>query len=186
MGLQVNPKEDSKDSGGYCTAGRKLAHAVGHHRWTARTGTPMMTIGFVVLSDGNAGSADKGKVFTRMFAVTQKAIFFIARWADATGWGSVFNAESDDDIERIMAKGPVVAILEDEEYNGKTFAKVKEFVPYTGDVDPEWESMITSGEEAYQRIVAAQEEKRNLNENGRDVQRSAPTGGYGRHEDIPF
>ena len=74
--MKINPETDSGNENGgasdRCGPGRKLAHAVGMRRWTASTGTPMVTVGFVVLADG-AKSGDDGKVFMERFAVTQNA-----------------------------------------------------------------------------------------------------------------
>ena len=82
MGLMVDPNKDAEDGGGFVGTGRKLAAAVGFRRWVAGTGTRMMTMGFVVLRDG-AKSGDEGKVFMERFAVTQAAVFRIARWAQS-------------------------------------------------------------------------------------------------------
>ena len=157
MGLMVDPNKDAGDGG--VGPGRKLAAAVGFRRWTAAKGTPMMTMGFVVLRDG-AKSGDEGKVFMERFAITQAAIFRIAGWAQATGWTEPFDAENDDHIQRIMAKGAVVAELKMDTYNGKERTEVDKFDPYKGDHDPSWDAMTTKGEQEFNDIQRKMQEKR--------------------------
>jgi len=172
MSLKVNPEKDGEENE-FCGAGRKLSHAVGISRWTASTGTPMLTMGFVVLRDSDDGK-DNGKVFTERFAITQKAVFRIARWALAYNYRAEFDAQADEDVKKIMAKGPIVAVLaEGSEYKGKKRIEVESFAPYTGDYDPAWDAKISAGEAEFGRIVMRMAEAAERNSN------SGPTGGYG-------
>ena len=190
MPLMVDPNKDA--GGGGIHPGRKLAQGVGLQRFTARTGTPMLAMGFVVLKDANPQSDDVGEVFLEMFPITERAVFRIAGWAQAQGWTGQFDAESDDDVEKIMGRGPVVAELKEETYinnNGQqvTRAKVHSFAKYnSSEEDPAWEALITKGEAAFDRILDA------MNLGGGSSSRSssggsADPGSYSQNDDdIPF
>ena len=193
--MKINPETDSGNENGgasdRCGPGRKLAHAVGMRRWTASTGTPMVTVGFVVLADG-AKSGDDGKVFMERFAVTQNAAFRIARWAKATGHRSEFEADRDEDWEKIMARGPVVAELKEKTYNGRTSVEVDKFTPFSGQFDPSWDSVVQNGEREFQEIQDRIQNR--LNSDGGGSSSSSyssppPSRGGGApsaHDDIPF
>jgi len=194
--VKVNPETDSQGTSDFCAPGRKLCAAVGIRRWTAGTGTPMLTMGFVVLRDG-ATTGDEGKVFMERFPLVQTAAFRIARWAKAQGWPTEFDADDDDDLQRIMARGPVVAVLKEDTYKGKTRTEVDPdgWAPYTGDRDPAWDGMISKGElefEAIQRRMANKAGSGNAGSgsNGNPDHPNAPGNGYGgapsQHDDIPF
>jgi hypothetical protein len=200
--MKVNPETDSTGGGGdsfFCSPGRKLCTAVGMRRWTASTGTPMLTMGFVVLRDG-AKTGDDGKVFLERFPMVQGAAFRIARWAKAQGWASEFDAEQDEDVLRIMARGPVVAVLKEDTYKGKTRTEVDPdgWAPFTGDRDPAWDAMTTAGEHEFNAIqqrmagkasggAGASNGSSNGSSHGNPGHPNAPgNGGGGQHDDIPF
>jgi uncharacterized membrane protein YgcG len=193
MAFQINPETDSAggNASDFCNPGRKLAHAVGLRRWQASTGTPMVTMGFVVLRDG-AKKGDEGKVFMERFALTQAAIWRMARWAQASGHTATFDAESDDDLQRVMARGPVVAELEPRTYKGKEKLEVKEWAAYTGDHDPAWDGLISEGERAFAEIQDRLDQR--AQGGGQSTGSSYGGGGgssYGSgspsaHDDIPF
>jgi hypothetical protein len=172
MALMVNPEQDA---GGFRNVrpGRKLMHGVGANRWVASTGTPMLTLGFVVLRDAAEGGDDSGLIVMERFAVTAAALFRLADWALATQFRDTFNAESDEDIKRILAHGPVVAKLGEETYKGETRIKVDEWAQYTGDVDPGWDAKVLLGEQEFAKIMQRMADKR-ANGGG-----APPSGGSG-------
>lgn len=195
MGLMINPEQAEKTGGGgkfddRCTPGRKLAHAVGMSRWTSKGGTPMVSMGFVVLRDAAEGSDDTGKVFIERFALTDRAAWRIGKWAHAAGHRAAFAAESDDDWERIMARGAIVAELEEDEYNGRTRVQVKEWAAYSGQDDPGWEAMVTAGEQEWQRIQQRLADARSSGGGSYGSSSgsaySAPASAPGPADDIPF
>lgn len=188
MGLMINPEQSESAGGGKfddrCTPGRKLSHAVGMSRWTSQGGTPMVSMGFVVLRDAAEGSDDTGKVFIERFALTDRAAWRIGKWAHAAGHRAAFAAESDDDWQRIMARGAIVATLEENEYNGRTRLQVSEWAAFTGQEDPGWEAMVTAGEQEWQRIQQRIADSRSGSGNGSGY--SAPAPAPGPADDIPF
>lgn len=158
MSMMVDPNKDAGEDFRRVSAGRKLCVAVGINRWQASTGTPMLSMGFVVLQ-----GAEEGLVFMERFAMTQAAIFRIARWAQAQGWGEPFDALEDSHVERIMARGAVVVTLVDEEYKGEIRAVVDKFEPYGGQQSPGWDALTTGGEQEFQRILTAMAKAKNGN-----------------------
>jgi hypothetical protein len=196
--MRVNPETDSQGPSDFCSPGRKLCAAVGINRWTAGTGTPMLSMGFVVLRDG-AKTGDEGKVFVERYPLVQAAAFRIARWAKAQGWSAEFDADSDDDVQRIMARGPVVATLKEDTYKGKKRTEVDPdgWAPYTGDRDPAWDAMIRQGEQDYEQLQQRLANKASQGGNGGGGSYGNPDhpnapgnggggGSPGPHDDIPF
>jgi hypothetical protein len=138
----VDPKKDG--GGGGPRPGWHTCAGVGFRRWKASTGTPMITMGFVILMGD-----DRGKRFMRAFPNTANAIGFIADWAKASGHLEPFNTDNDDTISKIMARGAVQANLEEETYKGKTRVRPSEWKPFKGTEDPAWTGMISKGEEDF-------------------------------------
>lgn len=187
--MKINPEADAGGNNNQvgCSAGRKLCAAVGMRRWTASTGTPMITMGFVVLRDA-AKANDEGKIFMERFPLVQRASFRIARWALASGHRTEFSAESNEDLERIMSRGPLVATLKDTEYNGKKRVEVDVdgWAAFTGEIDPAWDSMIANGEEEFNRIQQRLEDSRSGG-GGYSSNNSAPRSAPAPSDDyIPF
>jgi hypothetical protein len=185
--LKVNTETDSGPEYRDVRPGRKLAHAVGMSRWEASTGTQMLSVGFVVLRDAEQGGDDTGLIFMERFALTPAASFRIARWAKATGFAGDFYPDDDEAIQRIMARGPVVATLVEDTYKGKTRAQVESFAPYSGQADPAWDAAVLAGE---QEFAAIQQRMADSRSNGGGTSPMPAPQGNGvqarPHDDIPF
>ena len=192
-------KVSTEDAGGEyrdVRPGRKLAQAVGMNRWTAGTGTLMLSVGFVVLRDAADGGDDSGLIFSERFALTSSAVFRLARWAKAQGYSGDFYPDDDEAILKIMAMGPVVATLAEDTYKGKTRTQVESFAQYTGGSDPGWDAKVMAGEQEYaamrQRMDAASGGGGGGSPSARPAANSghpnAPGNNAGpqHHSDIPF
>jgi hypothetical protein len=189
--MRVDPKTDS--SSGRPEPGWVTAAAVGQRRWQASTGTPMISMGFIILA-----GKDGGKRFMERFAETEKAIFRIANWAKATGHHEPFDTSDDNTLEKIMARGAVQAELVEDEYQGKKKIVVGRWRPFSGTEDPEWQSMISAAESDFQKKTMELAEK--YDSRSREGRQSSDSGGGGYYggsgggdggnnandDDIPF
>lgn len=182
--LSVNTSDADTPAFRDVRPGRKLSQAVGMSRWTASTGTPMLTIGFVVLQDAAEGGDDCGLIFLERFALTAAATFRLARWAKAQGYAGEFYPDDDEAIQRIMARGPVVATLVEDTYKGKTRAQVDAFAAYTGQADPSWDAAVLAGEQEYRAIQQRMADSRAGG--GASPSSGTQTNGASQHDDIPF
>lgn len=174
-----------------CGVGRRLLHAVGFRRWEARSGTPMLEIHFCCVRDFT-GSGEEGYTARRGFATTDAALPFLDRAVMAIGWNEPYDPDDDDDIEKIISLGPVVAILKQD----GQYTEIDALLPWNGPVEPKWEKIIDNGEKQFQSLMAYLE--REGQGGGRTARRKPaedvdPTkdhgsgsGGGGQDDDIPF
>ena len=129
--------------------GRKIAVAVGKNRYQSQNGTDMLSVAFKFV---HSKQQDAGALLVERFALVEKSVWRLARWAGAVGYTSKFNAMSDDDIDELMAKGALVLEGEEETYNNKTRCHVKTFLPYRGSFKKEWSLVVADGEKQWSEI----------------------------------
>ena len=132
------------------TAGKKIAVAVGHNRFTGSTGTDFLSVAFVVL---HSKDEDKGAIHVERFPLIEKAAWRLAQWAGATGYLKDFDVSVDDDVEKIMSVGPLIIDLVEDNYNNRTRLQVKKFTPYRGPSQNEWEQIGAAGENKWASIL---------------------------------
>jgi hypothetical protein len=133
--------------------GKKTLHGITAERWTAKSGTPMLKVWFVVVKD-HTTNGDEGQVCSCNFAVTDKAIFRWARFCRAIKWDKAHDLNNDGDVENVVGSGPVDAMLVPNEWNGKTTYQPDEFMVCEGEFDPAWDALIERGTQSVERIRA--------------------------------
>lgn len=171
------------------TVGRKVLHGVGFQRWESSNNNPMLSIGFVCLNDIE-GNGEEGNLAFARFTLTEKALNFFGLFCKSVGWMEPFDPMDDDTIEQIVSKAAFVGRLKNDTYKGKTRAVIDTYSKFSGKYDPEWNKLITKGEEDYALFLQRMGEKRNnSNSSGGGGGYSSSTDGYqggGGGGDIPF
>ena len=183
MPLMIDPNQDDGSAFKEITPGRKLCHVVGFRQWVASTGTPMMTVGFIVLADATK-SGDEGEIIMDRFALIERAAFRISEFSRAIGFGAPWNAEILDDWQKVGSHGPIVLEVKAKTYNGKTRPEVDKYAPFKGESDPGWEAMIAQGEAEFERIQNKIEERIGSAPSAPAPAPVQPSSGFGG--DIPF
>jgi hypothetical protein len=157
--MQYDPSKDeaaSSSGSKFKTlgTGKKVVHGLTFERWTAKSGTPMLKVWFVVLKDMTS-NGDEGEVTSRSFPLTPNALPIWGRFCRAVGYAKAHDTEVDADIENIISKGPVICEILEEKYNEKVSLKPDNFAPYRGSEDPEWDALLERGNGSVARIQAA-------------------------------
>ena len=181
---------DPNSSGGV-GKGRKVFHGVGLRRWESSTGTPILDIGLVVLKDMEGDGNENLQCRARFF-LTANAGWRLGNFAKACGHGEPFDAFDDAAIAKFMAKGPMIATVEMEEYQGNSYPRPGKWASYSGAEDPEWAEMIQNAEAKFAEWVEKQEEEHggsssSGSSSGCSSSSGGSTGGGGGPDsDIPF
>jgi hypothetical protein len=151
-------KDESTSTGGSkfktLGAGKKVVHGLSFERWTAKSGTPMLKVWFVVLKDMTS-NGDEGEVTSRNFPLTPNALPIWGRFCKAVGYMKAHDTDDDAEIENIISKGAVICEIVEEKYNEKVSLKPDNFSPYRGSEDPEWDALLERGHASVGRIRAA-------------------------------
>ena len=176
-----NAKPDQGERRQYkpISEGLKTLHGLTFERWTAKSGTQMLKVWFVILKDYTK-NGDEGEVIARNFALTPKAMFLWSRFCKALGWSKAHDLENDDDINAIIGSGPLNSKLVPNEYNGKTTMQPDEFAAFDGKEASDWDDLLSRGKVSVERLQAKIAEKRG---DSAPPSYSAPSGG---NDDIPF
>jgi len=168
------------------TPGRKLVHGVGFRRWVSKSGTPMLTIAFVILHD-HEKNGDEGCIVFRNFSLSERALFFLGRFAAAVGWNKPFDSDDNDAIERIVSAGPVSTKLEEDTYDGKTKVVPEGFLKFSGQYNPKWNSLIQAGEAEYAEMQRRLAQKYSSGPSGSSASYNGPSSPpVDAYDDIPF
>lgn len=157
--MRVDPNDKKYDEvrGRWCTAGRKLLAPIGYERFDAQTGTPMLAVRFVCVVDLEK-NGDEGAHVWRNFALSEKGVGFIARFARAMKCTFPFDVALDEDLDKVLMNTPaVVGIVEVEtyEWKGKTGEKVevKQFDTYEGAQEPGWDPILVEAETVWDEYL---------------------------------
>lgn len=195
---KINPNDSKWDDGGggertpQCGVGDKLLAAVGFERYKASTGTKMLGVRFLCLSD-MAGSGDEGSICFENFALTEKALWRMVDYARAVGYNEPFDPENDEDIGALLTAGYCIGHLAEETYKGKTSVRISgegdtPAFRKTGsyDEDPGWSAMIEAAEDNHRDYLDWRAKNpRGGGSSGKGY--SGGTGGGQRlDDDIPF
>lgn len=192
--MQVDPKKDGDGSKAReCGAGVKVLVGTGFERYTSDNGNLCLSVRFVCVQDLNNGP-DVGAEIFENFTLTEAAVFRLARYANAAGHNAPFDADDDDDIERII-QGFVTADVKLDAYKGKTRMKIHSFEKPRGvKKGVDWDEMIEESEKRHTKYL----EWRRKNPRGsggggrqRSVRQSEePTategGQQGADDEVPF
>lgn len=84
---------------------------VGTEKWESSKGTPMMHVRFVCVDCRDRVSGDVvqdqiGRVLTRDYAITEKAVGFFTDLIVAYGFDAAFDPENKEEVDEIFAKSP--------------------------------------------------------------------------------
>lgn len=161
--------------------GKKTLHGVHFDRFTAKSGTQMLRVWFVIVKD-HTGNEDEGEVVSRAFPLTERAMFLWFGLCKAIGFTKAHDLSDDDDVSNIIGRSAVDAEVVAEEYNGKTTLRPDQFQKFTGREGDDWDALIEKGRASAERILAKIQEKQGGY--------SAPSAsGYvppANNDDIPF
>jgi len=162
--------------------GKKTLHGVHFDRFTAKSGTQMLRVWFVIVKD-HTDNEDEGEVVSRAFPLTERAMFLWFGLCKAIGFTKAHDLSDDDDVVNIIGRAAVDADVVSEEYNGKTSLRPDQFQKFTGREGDDWDALIEKGRASAERILAKIQEKQ--------AQYSAPAAsGYSAstsgNDDIPF
>lgn len=179
MKVDPNDKKYDEARGRWCKAGRKLLAPIGYERFDAQTGTPMLAVRFVCVVDLEK-KGDEGAHVWRNFALSEKGVGFIARFARAMKCTFPFDVALDEDLDKVLMNAPaVVGIVEVEtyEWKGKTLEKVevKQFDTYEGGQDPGWDAILAEAEAVWDEYL----EFRKKNPRGATRSNGGDRGGSG-------
>ena len=151
MSRKIDPNDPNfqgKEGQPKCRGGRKLLAGAGFERYTAKTGSRMLTVRFVCLRDF-AGVADEQHEVFENFTLEDSSMWRFVKYVQAVGYSEAFDVDDDADIEKIITynDGYVVGDIEVETYDGKDQPKVRRWsaAPPT-DQDPDWPAWIEAAE----------------------------------------
>jgi hypothetical protein len=133
-------------------AGRKIAIGVGTNRWESQGGTSMLSVAFVIL---HSEKKDVGALHVERFALTESASWKIGKWAGASGYLQRFDVFNDDEVNNVLASGPVMLTLIEDNYGDKERLKVGSFDRYnhSGEMSDAWETLISQGESMWAAVL---------------------------------
>jgi len=180
MKLIINPEQTEVK----LEAGKKIAIGVGTNRWVSQGGTNMLSVAFVIL---HSEKKDIGALHVERFALTETAAWKVGRWSGASGYLKAFDVYKDDEVNNVLASGPLVINLVEDNYGDKERLKVGSFERYNhnGNMSEEWENLVSQGESVWSAVLAKMNSRR------------AESGSYGSNshgspiaqsnaDDIPF
>lgn len=159
--------------------GRKIAVGVGCYFRESMSGNRVLRIGFVIV---HSKENDAGALLIENFVLTQASAWKLAKWAGATKYTQEFDPENSEDVEKILANGPLILNLVEDEYNGKTGVKVKGFEVFGGDMRDQWNNLVMQGENKFQEIVERSQNGLTGNIGSGNSSRNVST----NVDDIPF
>ena len=180
MKLIINPEQTEVK----LEAGKKIAIGVGTNRWVSQGGTHMLSVAFVIL---HSEKKDVGALHVERFALTESASWKISRWAGASGHNKSFDVFEDNDVNNVLACGPLMINLVEDNYGDKERLKVGSFERYVhnGDMSSEWESLVSSGESMWSAVLSKMNSRRSDGGNYGSNSHASPIN-QSNADDIPF
>ena len=165
----------------YLTAGKRILAPVGFMRGqSSQKGTPYIEIGFVCVQDLDE-KGEEGRVTTRKFWITEKAIAQFGKFLSALGFRSQIDTDVDSDIEKALGAGYTKAFLKTETYTKRDGTEGSSSAPAFFDPcpqeQPEWEQHIADVSSWWDKYVEYQNSKQSY---------SAPANDSFESGDVPF
>ena len=150
---KINPLELADDSNDIlrCTAGPRVLVGVGIEYFIIN-GKDVVDVRFV-----SVGKEEPGHIHTETFWLNAASHWRLAKFAVSIGWTEPFDPDEKEELEQVVAHGPLRGTITVQEVNGYDRSKIERFSRVTIDRDPTTKTAIFSPQQ--EKLIRKAEEQ---------------------------